>query len=944
MKKAIKFLALLLCAATLLSLLPAGATAAGEAFTLVSQREIESLGGTVYYYAHVKTGAQVVYLDDGSETRAFSIGFRTPPTDSKGANHVLEHSLLCGSEKYPTKNIMHYIRGGALAEAINAVTSDDCTYYLVRTPNETEYYNLLDVYLNGIFHPMLLTDGNIFRQQGIRLEYADGRAQYNGVVYNELRMKSYDTLENSVTFLADKLYDALYGDTAPAFNSGGSLDALKELTYEDVLRVYTTYYVPSNCMAYLSGKQDIDKTLALLDGFFGSFERQDIEIRFEDTRRLPAEPVLQYNVTESTETADIGFMASGVPMTADPREQYARDIIFNILCDKMEALHPNKYISGGNSGGVANVALLCSQVPMQEADALIAAYQDMLKELGETGFDPAELERQINESFDSRDPYMQGTDLDVFQGILYHNDPFCYMDRDAARADLLANPGYFDEILKKYFTENPYSVTVISGNGERLSEEELHFSAQELERIKQDTEEFNRWADAPDDPAVIAAIPTLTLDEVRQAPELIAPRHEQESGIDFYLTEREDSYAGLYLPLPISAQDLDTASLAYFYIGSRLSEAGMEDVYLYLTPMANAAGELNPQMMLGLMGEDKAAALEAAVALLKDDSLWNTDSLWQYVRTAPEEILQYGYRDPFYLSYELKQSALSPGDSFYAQTIGSVQQGSPRYYRFLLGLAEADMPELAEKGKALTEKMLRGVPCAEYIGVGGYEEFKAAVVRLFGGNTGVPGEQLVLPEGYMSAVTVTPLADRNHFMMAGFYSSQEYSGTLRVLGSVLTQNYILPTLRGKYGAYGAGVHFEEEGMTVSTAGLSDVDQFIQVVRGMGDYVRHLSMTQKELDAVIIPLVKEYDEWYYQNAEQGAQLALSGKTAEDVKRIREEMLSVTVEDLRGCADFVDSLVAQNRVYAVLGQEAADSAKFPFAYRADATTLEITPLSK
>jgi len=941
MKTALKFLALLLCAATLLSLLPP-AMAADEAFTLVSQREIESLGGTVYCYEHVKTGAQVIYLDDGSESRGFSIGFRTPPTDSKGANHVLEHSLLCGSEKYPTKNIMHYIRGGALAEVINAVTSDDCTYYLVRTPNETEYYNLMDVYLSGIFHPLLLTDENIFRQQGIRLEYADGRAQYNGVVYNELRIKSYDTLENSVTFLSDRLYDALYGDTAPAFSSGGTLDALKELTYEDVLRVYNTYYVPSNCMVYLSGQQDIGKTLALLDSFFQSFDRQDIEIRFEDTKRLPEKPVLEYNVTDSTKTADVGFMSSGVPMTADIREQYARDIIFNILSGKMGTLHQNRYTVGGNSGGVANIAMLCSEVPMEQVDTLIAAYQDALKELGENGFDPAQLEQEVGEYFDSKDQYMQGTDLDVFQGILYHNDPFYYMDRAAARADLLANPSYFDEILKKYFTENPYCVTIISGNGAAEAEEELDFSAQELERIKQDTEEFNRWADAPDDPAVIAAIPTLTLDEVRQAPELTAPKHEQEGGIDFYLTEREDDYAGLYLPLPITAQELDTVSLAYFYIGSRLNDAGIDDVYLYLTPMENPAGQLNPQLMLGLTGEDKAGALEKTVALLKDENLWNADALWQYVQAAPEGILS-RYRDPYYLSYELKQSALSPGDRFYAQTIGSIQQGSPRYYRFMLGLTEADMPELVQNGKALTEKMLSGIPCAEYIGTSGYAEFKAAVLKLFGGNTGVPSENLVLPEGCISAVTVTPLADANHFMMTGVYSGQEDSGTLRVLGSVLTQNYILPTLRGKYGAYGAHIAFDEGSMTVAAAGLSDVDQFVQVVRGMGDYVRSLDMTQKELNAVIIPLVKEYDEWYYQNAEQGGQLALSGKTARDITRIREEMLSVTAEDLRQCAGFVDELVAQNRVYAVLGQEAADSAKFPFAYRADAATLEITPLS-
>ena len=113
----------------------------GTGFELVKVQESDDLGGTIYDFKHIKTGAEVVYLDNGAQRRDFSIGFKTPPTDSKGANHVLEHSLLCGSEKYPVKNIMHYVRGNALAESINAVTSDDCTYYEIKTPNEREYYN-----------------------------------------------------------------------------------------------------------------------------------------------------------------------------------------------------------------------------------------------------------------------------------------------------------------------------------------------------------------------------------------------------------------------------------------------------------------------------------------------------------------------------------------------------------------------------------------------------------------------------------------------------------------------------------------------------------------------------------------------------------------------------------------------------------------------------------
>lgn len=123
-------------------------------FELTDKQVSEALGGTVYRFTHKKTGAQVVWVDNNADNREFALGFKTPPVDSKGANHVLEHALFCGSEKYPTKNIMHYIQNGTSSLYLNGVTADDCTYYMIKTKNQTEYYNMIDVYLNGIFHPM----------------------------------------------------------------------------------------------------------------------------------------------------------------------------------------------------------------------------------------------------------------------------------------------------------------------------------------------------------------------------------------------------------------------------------------------------------------------------------------------------------------------------------------------------------------------------------------------------------------------------------------------------------------------------------------------------------------------------------------------------------------------------------------------------------------------
>lgn len=300
-------------------------------FRLLQTQEIADFGGIAYYYEHIKTGAKVLYVDNDSINREFSICFKTPSTDSMGANHVLEHAVLCGSEKYPTKNIMNYIEAGTLASVINAKTFDDYTYYEIKTQNETEYYNLMDIYLNGVFHPLFLSDENVFRQQGIRLEYVDGKVQYNGVVYNELNLKSLDTTENSLSFLSDKLYTNIYGQTSPAFSSGGTVNEIKNLTYNDLLNVYKKYYLPSNSITYLSGKQDIEKTLKILDEVFDEFTSQDISINFTDTKTLPTKKIYEYNIDENTKTVDIGFMSSGIMMNEADYIRYARAMLEKII-------------------------------------------------------------------------------------------------------------------------------------------------------------------------------------------------------------------------------------------------------------------------------------------------------------------------------------------------------------------------------------------------------------------------------------------------------------------------------------------------------------------------------------------------------------------------------------------------------------------------------------
>jgi Zn-dependent M16 (insulinase) family peptidase len=948
MKNLTKIVSLLMATVSVLNLAftAAYANTTENGFELVTAQELTDLGGTAYYYKHNKTGAEVVYLDNGAQRLEFSIGFKTPPADSKGANHVLEHSLLCGSDKYPTKNIMHYIGQGTSSLITMGVTVDDCTYYPVKTSNLTEYYNVIDVYMNGIFHPLLLKDKNIFYQQGIRLEYADGKARYNGVVYNELRMKRLDTQQNSLTFLSNKLYEALYGNTSPAFNSGGSIDELKNLTYEDLLHVYNTYYIPSNSMTYIAGKQDIHKTLNMLDSFFMGFEKQETEISFTDTKQLPSEPVSEYNITEDTRTVDIGFMSSGVPVYRDEKEVYARDIIFNIIKKQMDEKNSKNYVLGGSSGGISTIALLVSEIPVEQKEEMITSYNSILNQLETNGFETAVLNEEIENYFaDKKNPYTNSTDLKIFNSILYHNDPFANIDMTSAETALKEDKEYFNTVLQNYFTQNPYNKTVISGNSTTpVPDDTLNVSADELERIKHETEKFQKWADTPDDPSVIEQLPLLSLDEVKDAPETITPKQEELDGISFYYTEKSNqNYAGLFFPLAAETEELNYVQLMYAFMSSQAEKSGLSDTYFGLLPMENYndSKKINPQFFMEINTENAPAALQAAMEFLQDETVWNIQDLKEYIKTAPVNILKNSYQDPYYLSYEMMQSAQSWGKRFSSSTTGSIQQGSTAYYRFLKELDPDNASMLLEKIKSLIHSViLDNKPTAEYVGNEGYMSFKNAVIAQF---KNAPQKQsTALPNlaGCDSAATITALEDANHFMLAGSFDNKDYSGKLAVLGGVLSANYLTPILRGKYGAYGAKISFSENNMVSSATGLEDIDLTLKVWQGMGDYLRSLNMTQNELDAIIVSAVEQYDKYDYTSSEYGAQSALTEKSTEDLIETRNEMLSTTVEDLRGYADFIDRLVAQNRVFAVLGKNAADNAVFPFTYYADADTLEIT----
>lgn len=925
-------------------------------FRLIRSQETGS--GQLYQLEHTKSGAAVAYLDNGSKRLEFSFGFRTPPEDNKGANHVLEHSLLCGSQKYPTKNLMSYLRANSVAELINAFTADDCTYYAFKTKNQKDFYNLMDVYLSSVLHPLILEDENIFKQQGIRREYADGKVQYNGVVYNELRLRNLDSDESALYTTSDLLYQSLYGNTRPTLNSGGTPEAILDLTYEDVLRVYRTYYTPSNSILYLAGDQDMSRTLALFDQYLQGFERQEVQVSWEDTLQMPETRLITQDVTEETQTVDIGFMTAGCAVY-DRIACHANSVVTAMIDQELRKRWPTIYTTGGGTGGIFNTSLIISNVPIDQKDEVIAAYHQTAEALAQALPPQEELNQAIDSTFSwTAESADMLTESGILDGFVYRNDPFSMLDYQSGIQALKEQPQYLTELLNQFYVDSPYQVTAVVGHRQKDTEAGfLSVTPEELEQIRKDTEAFWAWADTPDPQTVIDAIPALDLEDFRADPHSDYPVPESAGGALCYPTideAAEQNWINLFFPLSGTEADLDSLTLLQGYLSYQLQEQGISNRSVYLNAFGqyHNTEQIRPHLSLYVRAEkEQSLAAETARALewLRDEELITEDRLAAYIKEAADNVKN-AYFDPYCLSYELKVSGQTMQDRFNYRTAGCLGQGSPQFYQYLLKAGAA--PELnGARTDALrtllSQILVSGGLTLEYTGTqAGWTDWKASADLLLGSlEPGTASADFRLPAGCSSAATISPGQDVNHIMLNGILSEagQTFSGKMLALGRVVSNKYLMPTLRGKYGAYGAGLNCTREGFTFSVTGIHDLDLALSVWRGTGDFLRELDMSQKELDGIIITALKEEDE--YSDAGSGGQRSLSGKSDEDVKRTREELLSTTVADLRSYADLLDQLTAQNHLFAVVSRETAEAASFPFAYFADADSLQVTPrLSK
>ena len=587
-------------------LLPQGARVHG--FTVERSEKVPELDADAYVLRHDASGARLLYLPCGDENKAFAIGFKTPPADDTGVFHILEHSVLCGSAKFPVKEPFVDLIKSSMQTFLNAMTYPDKTVYPVATTNEQDLYNLMDVYMDAVLNPAIYTKPTIFQQEGWHYELdvpegrslEDGTLRYNGVVFNEMK----GALSDPMSVLDDAINRALFPDTAYSFESGGDPRAIPTLTYEGFLDTHARHYNPKNSYITLYGDLDIDRALAFLDERYlsqpsAASRRLDAAVAAgEDPASMePNELAVQapvvcgYRRVEMTTTPDNALvgMAYVLGSALDRKRTIAADILFDALLGSNEAPVKKAVIAAGLGGNVVSYTaaenlqpyelIILQNAQPEAARRFRQVIEDACRDLVEHGIPRDRLEAIIS----SNEYDLRQRDYGMSDGVAIACDALStwLYDDDAATLALKYGPvyeelrreldsSYFEDLLRELVLGSDHCALVelvpVEANGapsaeaKELAATKASLEAADLQRIVDDTAALRKAQEADDTPEAKATLPRLRVSDIGPA------KPEQPLVID------------TTAPLPCLKHDIPTNRLAYAMQYFDLSHVAFEDL------------------------------------------------------------------------------------------------------------------------------------------------------------------------------------------------------------------------------------------------------------------------------------------------------------------------------------------------------------------------------
>ena len=946
-----------------------------QAYEVIEKRKIADLNSESYLLRHKKTGARIALLSNDDENKVFFIGFRTPPEDSTGVAHILEHSVLCGSDKYPVKDPFVELVKGSLNTFLNAMTYPDKTVYPLASCNDTDFKNLMDVYLDAVFHTNIYKEEKIFRQEGWHYEMEDENAELtiNGVVYNEMK----GAFSSPDDVLERELMTSLYPDTTYGVESGGDPQNIPDLTYENFLAFHQKYYHPSNSYIYLYGNMDMVERLEYLDReYLSSYEERpvDSEIREQKPFTKIQRMTVEYPIGEDEKEEENAYLTynAAVGNSLDKELYIAFQVLDYALCTAPGAPLKRALLEAGIGTDIYSIyengirqpffSIVSKNADEHQEEAFVKTVERVLGEIVEKGFDKNALRAALNHyEFKYREAdfgsYPKGLmyGLQMLDSWLYDDrKPFLHIEANATFAALKekVDSGYFEELVEKYLINNPHkSILILQPRKgltekndrnlrEKLAAYKNSLSREEISKIIEESKALKAYQDAEDPEENLKKIPMLKREDMgKNAMKLKNDLRMIDDTRFLYHDIFTNGIAYIRLIFDVTAlpqeyfpyiallkdimglMDTEQSGYADFFNRMHIETGGM-------TIVTNVYGNNKDLDKYTATFEIKTKVLEdhmpQAFALMKEMML---ETRFTDKKRLKELIAENKSKMQAQMTDGAHVTAMNRALSGASLTaaVNELLSGID-YFRLLEQLDkhfEKESDVLIEKLYQVCRMIFRpenlmadltgSKPAAEKI-----PEFVNTIKKdLYHVSIEKGGFKPVLQtvkEGYKTPGQVLYVCRAGNFRKKGI----PYTGTLRALKVMMGYDYLWNQIRVKGGAYGCMCNFYRSGDCYFVSYRDpNLSKTIDVYEKAADYIASYDADERTLTQFIIGAVGEMDS--PMNAAAKGLFSLTAYMAditdEDLQKERDELLAMTASDLRHTAEQIRAFMEDGCLCAV-----------------------------
>lgn len=947
-------------------------------YEILDEHRVEDVQSDGFILRHKKSGARIAILSNNDDNKVFYIGFRTPPEDETGVPHIIEHTTLCGSKKFPVKDPFIELAKGSLNTFLNAMTYPDKTVYPVASCNDQDFKNLMDVYLDAVFNPNITKYEEIFKQEGWHYELTgkDDELKINGVVYNEMK-GAYSSPDE---VLSSQIYRSLFPDNTYSKDSGGNPEYIPKLTYEAYLDFYHKYYHPSNSYIYLYGDMDVVERLEWLDREYLSlydYKKVNSEINkqpaFDEIKNVEA----QYSITMDDSQENKTYLSYNrvVGDTLDEMLYQAFDVLDYALVSSPGAPVKQALIDAGIGDDVYGsydagilqpvFSFVAKNANASQADEFESIIENTLKEVVKTGINKEALLAGINSSeFKFREAdfgqFPKGLlfGLNCLDSWLFDDmKPFIHLECLGTFAKLrkAVDTDYFEKLIQEYLLDNTHgsSVTVKPKRGlgnereealaKELSDYKASLSDEEIKKLIEDTEHLKKYQEEPSSDEDLRKLPMLTRADMKK--NAMPFSNIEDELLDVKVVRHDIESNGIdYISFLFDAGDFAQSELGYLGFFTNALGLVSTEKYSY-TDLANATniytGGISTgtashpdikdrnnfvfkfEVKLKVLEKNLDKALELMEQMLLTSDFTDTKRLGELVAQIKAR-LQANLSSSGHLVAAMRSMSSFSRYALYQDELKGIA-----FYRSICHIEK----ELSESPKSVSDKLAaiakklfaRNRMLISFTGNNeAYGNAKPSLEKVIAGfdKMSAIGNQAEVhfntaKEAFIDASQIQYVAKTGDFICEGY----EYTGALRLLRIILSYDYLWINVRVKGGAYGCMNTFLRSGesyfVSYRDPNLSDT---LDVYDKIPEYIKSFSPDERDMTKYIIGTFSALDTPMNPEAKGSRSLSayLEGITYEQIQKERNEILNAQPEDIRRLADLVEAVLKKDSI-CVIGNE-------------------------